>query len=215
MDPASNSCSTNGETPRGVSPLPLIRDLLTLASLTILGIVIFVALFWVGFLKQSSPILMYRGISIAIAAAALQVVLLSNIWRASRYHSSAKSPLITAATALAFAFNIAFLIVVPVTVDRSVTVFLLGQISRAPNGISAAELRQALVNKYIDQYDAVDRRMREQSLSGNVEAKGELYKLTTQGTRFIKFSRLVGSIFGADLRYLTAESAENKTSGPN
>jgi hypothetical protein len=215
MTPATNSCSTDGETPRGLSPLLLIRDLFTLASLTIPGIVIFIALFWVGFLKQSSPILMYRGISIAIAAAALQIVLLSNIWRASRYHSSAKSPLITAATALALAFNIAFLIVVPVTVDRSVTVFLLGQIARAPNGISAAELRQALVNKYVDQYDAVDRRMREQSLSGNVEASGELYKLTAQGTRFIKFSRFVGSIFGADLRYVTAESPESKTSESN
>ena len=200
---------------RRLTALNPLRDVATLISLTFPGIVIFIALFWIGFLKQSSPILMYRGISIAIAAAALQIVFLSKAWRASRYHSSAKSPLITAATALAFAFNIAFLIVVPVTVDRSVTVFLLGQISHAPNGISAAELRLALVNKYVDQYDAVDRRMREQSLSGNVEAKGELYKLTAQGTRFIRFSRFVGSIFGADLRYVTAESPENKTNESN
>jgi hypothetical protein len=200
--------STDNKDANKLTVLGVLRDLATLFILSIPGVLIFIALFWAGFLKQSSPILMYRGITLAIAAAALQIVIISKVWQGKYYPAGAKSPIVAAATALALAFNIAFLIVVPVTVDRSVTVFLLGQIARSPNGISAADLRQALVSTYVDQYNAVDRRMREQSLSGNVIADGEVYKLTAQGERFINFSRFVGAIFGADLRYVSTSSLD-------
>lgn len=183
----------------------LTRDLLTLALLTVPGVALFFALFALGLLADSQPILMYRGLYLAAAAATLQIAILSLFWRAHRYHKSAKSPLVLAAGALALAFNVAFLIVIPVTVDRSVTVFLLGQLASSPKGMNESELRTALVERYVDSYAAVDRRMREQRLSGNVSLDGELYKLTAQGEEFIRFSRAIGAIFGADLRYVKGE----------
>jgi hypothetical protein len=188
---------------RSIQALAL--DLLTLGLLTIPGIALFFALFSVGLLHSSQPILMYRGLYLAAFAATLQISILIAFWRARRYHKSAKLPTILAASALALAFNVTFLVVIPVTVDRSVTVFLLGQLANSPSGMKGDALRGALVSRYVDSYAAVDRRMHEQQLSGNVSLDGELYKLTPQGERFIKFSRAIGAMFGADLRYINGE----------
>ncbi len=203
---ANNNRSTGSE--RALTFSEAIRGLTTLAALSLPGGFVFASLFWLGFLKETVPILMYRGLALATVAAALQLFILAQFWRGNRYFAASTAPTIIAATALAFGFNVSFLVIVPVTVDRSVTVFLLGQLASSEKGMSAQELRQALVTQYVDQYNAVDRRMREQSLSGNVTAESGVYKLTPQGSLFVDFSRFVGAIFGADLRYIAAQKPE-------
>lgn len=56
--------------------------------------------------------------------------------------------------------NVTLLVVFPVTVDRSVTLYLLEQLAREASGLSKGEMRAWLVEQYLDEYGAVSRRMR-------------------------------------------------------
>ncbi|TJZ77402.1 hypothetical protein [Chitiniphilus eburneus] len=78
--------------------------------------------------------------------------------------------------------NTLFFTHLPVTADRSVTVFLLGYMSDAKkSAYSKDELESALIEKYIREFKAVDRRMDEQIRTGTVSATNGEYSLTPQG----------------------------------
>jgi hypothetical protein len=194
----------------------LIKNLLCLGLLTAPGVGAFCLLFALQILETRVSILMYRGLLLASLAIVAQVVAIKLLWRCSwlnqAYSPSSRSALIVSAGGLAFALNIAFFIVIPVTTGRSVSVFLLGQLTGSAEGISKTELRDALVTSYVDDYDAVNRRMQEQITSGNVSYQVGRFILTPQGRQFIKCSRFVGSVFGADLRYISLPS--NRTPLP-
>lgn len=188
----------------------LTKNLLCLGLLTAPGVGAFCLFFALKILETRITILMYRGLLLASLATVAQVVAIKLLWKCSSlgeaYSPSSRSALIVSAGALAFALNIAFLIVIPVTIDRSVTVFLLGQLTRSAEGLSKTELRDALVATYVDDYDAVNRRMQEQITSGNVSYQTGRFVLTAQGRKFVEFSRLAGSVFGADPRFISPSS---------
>ena len=191
----------------------LIKDLLCLGLLTAPGVGAFCLFFSLQILETRVSILMYRGLLLASLAIVAQVVAIKLLWRCSwlnqAYSPSSRSALIVSAGGLAFALNIVFFIVIPVTIDRSVSVFLLGRLTGSAEGLSKTELRDALVTTYVDDYDAVNRRMQEQITSGNVSYQAGRFILTPQGRQFIKFSRFVGSVFGADPRYISPPSNRN------
>jgi hypothetical protein len=169
-------------------------------SLTLLcsipGIIFFVALFWLGIGSSLISILMYRGLVLAGVAGIAHLFFLAPILG----RRVGVEFVIIAAVSLAFAANVFFLVVFPVTIDRSVSVYLLGQLSQHPGGLSEEQLSQRMINQYVVEYRAVDRRMREQIVTGNIKAEGDLYLLTDQGQNFIRFSRVVSYIFGLDPR---------------
>ena len=65
--------------------------------------------------------------------------------------------------------------------------------------IPANKLEASLVQEYVIRRQAVERRMREQILSGNVEASPAGYKLSPQGREFVRWSRIAGALFGLKL----------------
>ena len=175
-----------------------VRQLLSLALLTLLGFALFVLLFWAG-AGASITILFYRGVVLAISAAVLTG--LAAIWLARR---TGDSSLPIASVAVSLSFNICFLVLLPVTVDRSVSVYLLSTIERQQGaGIGANQLEQAFITGYVVNMGAVDRRIDEQIRSGisAVGSTGEL-RLTPQGRRFMNFGRLVAKLFGTDPRFV-------------
>lgn len=179
-----------------------LRQLVLLAGLSIFGFAIYVLLFWVG-IGASITILFYRGVALAIVAAI--VVVLAAIWLARR---TGDTSLPIAAASLSLSFNLCFLVLLPVTVDRSVTVYLLSTIERRQEaGIGARELEQAFIDGYVVRMGAIDRRIEEQRVSGNIEvdAKGKV-RLTHQGRRFMDLSRLVARLFSTDPRFVGART---------
>ena len=177
-----------------------IRHLLLLALLTLLGFALFVLLFWAG-AGASIRILFYRGVALAVVAAVLTGV--AAAWMMRR---DPDSSLAVAGAALALSFNLCFLVLFPVTVDRSVTVYLLSTIERQnEGGVSAGELQRDFIDGYVVKMGAIDRRIDEQVRSGNVTvtADGKAH-LTDQGRRFMAFSRLVARLFGTDQRFVGA-----------
>jgi hypothetical protein len=184
---------------------PYIRQLLLLAALTAFGFAVYVLLFWAG-LGISISILFYRGIALAVASAA--IVLVAGHWLGRRTHDSS---LAVAAAALSLSFNICFLVLLPVTIDRSVTVYLLSTIERQQgSGLDKGELQNAFIDGYVVELGAVDRRIDEQRRSGNVSISpdGKVH-LTRQGRRFMALSRLVARLFGTDRHFVDGSPAPN------
>lgn len=182
--------------------MTIVRQLLLLAGLTLLGFAIYVLLFWAG-VGSAMTILFYRGVALAIIAAV--VVGLVALWPARR---KSDSSLPIAAAALSLSFNICFLVLLPVTVDRSVSVYLLSTIEqRQDAGMTPDELQRAFIDGYVVKMGAIDRRIAEQRTSGNitVDASGKV-RLTSQGEHFMAFSRLVARLFGTDPRFVSGGS---------
>jgi len=175
-----------------------LRQLLVLGTLGLFGFAAYVLLFWLG-VGSSITILFYRGVTLAVAIAML--VGLVGIWLARR---NGDTSLPVAAAALSFSLNVCFLVLLPVTVDRSVTVYLLSRIeSRQATGIAAAGLQQAFIDGYVVKMGAIDRRIDEQLKSGNitVDRRGKV-RLTPQGERFMRLSRLISVLFATDPRFV-------------
>lgn len=179
--------------------MTVLRQILLLGILTVLGFAVYVLLFWAG-VGASMSILFYRGIVLAIAAAF--VTGLAALWPARR---TGDTSLPLAAAALSLSFNICFLVLLPVTVDRSVSVYLLSTIERRP--MSPAELQRVFIDGYVVKMGAIDRRIDEQRKSGNVTVTPDgKVRLTRQGERFMAFSCVVARLFGTDPRFVSGGS---------
>ena len=185
-----------------------VRQLLLLAGLTIFSFALYVLLFWAG-AGASIRILFYRGVVLAIAAALITGLVA--IWAARRTQDSS---LPIAAAALSLSFNVCFLVLLPVTVDRSVTVYLLSTIDRDQDaGIDANGLQRAFIDGYVVKMGAIDRRIDEQRTSGNINvAPDGKVRLTGQGRRFMALSRAIARVFGTDPRFVEGWAGEPRKS---
>jgi len=186
------------------------RSAAWLALAATIGFLVYLALFAAG-LASGIPILFYRGIALAIPAALLAGIALALIAR-GRVDPS----LPVAAAAVAFAFNICFLVLFPVTVDRSVTVYLLSTVERHDRtGLSAAELERAFLDGYVSDMRAVPRRIAEQQQSGNISvAPDGRIQLTPQGRRFMALSRTIADMFGTDRRFVGGAAGPERAAAP-
>lgn len=153
-------------------------------------------------LLGSIPLLFYRGVLIAFVGALLLGGLMG---LAARRVPMLDLSTVIGATALSLAFNISFLIVFPVTFDRSITMFLLARIERQDGQLTPPMLEDVFVRQYLGDLHQIDRRVREQTLSGNIVQRGDgRIELTPQGRRLLSSARTIGSWFGADPRFVTA-----------
>ena len=108
-----------------------------------------------------------------------------------------------AVSACAFAAGIAvcFLIVLPVTIDRSMSVFLLGRMAAEPDrSFTPADLETIFVRTYVEHYNQVKRRLEEQRVSGNVAETPDGYRIDAQGAAFVQFGRFISKVFQTDTR---------------
>ncbi len=144
-------------------------------------------------------ILFYRGVFIAVVTAA--ILLICGIRLRQRLRLDPAT--IVGGAALSLAFNICFLITFPVTFDRSITMFLLSRIERQDGQLTAPMLEQLFVREYLGDMRQIDRRVAEQTLSGNVRVQQGHIHMTAQGARLLAGGRIVGGWFGADPRFVT------------
>jgi hypothetical protein len=162
------------------------------------GFALYCALLASG-LFADSTILFYRGLALAAVAALAAGGIGAFIAR-----KRGTAPLAMASALSCFSVSVCFLVLFPVTIDRSVSVYLLATIERqGPEGISPADLEGAFLSGYVRDMRAIDRRIAEQELSGNVvqDAEGKV-RLTGQGHRFVALSRSAAHLLGTDRRFV-------------
>ncbi len=179
--------------------------LFTLLGLALLFLLVRLPLF------PSITILFYRGFLLCLIAAVLVTLVASLLWR-RRWME--QMPLIIAAATLSFSINLSFLIVIPVTIDRSISVFLLAGIeteNKQGRAVTPEKLESLFVDRYVVDMQQIDRRIDEQSRSGNIVVKrGEIY-LTRRGQDFVGFARLIAKIWGTDPQFVSGDTDTTTT----
>jgi MFS family permease len=179
------------------------------AIVLVVGAVI--ALFWIGFLHQIS-ILFYRGlVLIAIGALFCFVVLVL----ASRKWPIWKPRDAVSASAFACGVAVCLLIVLPVTIDRSVSVFILTRMAALPDrAFTPDEMRAIFTEVYLGRYQQIERRLEEQEISGNVARDAAGYRITPQGLAFVRLARFLSTVFQTDPRFVTADGFPKSDNAP-
>ena len=169
------------------------------AAAVILAFLLFVLLASSSVLG-SVQIQFYRGIFLALATVAIQ-------WVGLKIFAGTEAPQLsalrrTATCSFTLSLLISFWVVLPVTIDRSVTVFLLGSLADRTGPVSKKTLRDDLLQIYVDEFDAVERRMQEQVASGNVRRTEKGFELTPQGRRFVTLCEFLTKLLPIDPKYL-------------
>ncbi|HAF41527.1 MAG TPA: hypothetical protein DCG90_07155 [Sphingobium sp.] len=183
---------------------PLLRRLGGLALVYLIalagGFLLYLALI-ASPLLGSIPLLFYRGVLVAFMGALLLGALMA---LAARRAPMLDLSTAVGAVALSLAFNISFLIVFPVTFDRSITMFLLARIEAQDGQLDAQGLERVYLREYLGDMRQIDRRIAEQRLSGNIAVLDGRIHITPQGRGLLTGGRWVGGWFGADPRFVTA-----------
>jgi hypothetical protein len=159
------------------------------------------------------PILFYRGLAVAFLLGAvvfIAILFLPAIvgkWSppsAMRFQWAVSS-------AASVAFFIGFFhILMPVSLDRSISVFMLASIAQSPDGLSKQQIEQRFSDVYITAYDAFGRRIFEQSETGNITMKNGKFVLTQRGTDFIALSRRLVDSADLDRRFVYPDESKSK-----
>lgn len=111
--------------------------------------------------------------------------------------------------------NFSVFVLVPVNIDRSISVFLLSWMDEQQNNSATrSELDQAFQDIYIERYRAIDRRIAEQLASGNIEVTPGGLQLTPRGRTTVAALRFFGDLFSTDQRFLHPNHAGEATIGP-
>lgn len=195
----------------------IIREFASAALLfgaaALIGLFTLVALFKSGLLARTIDILFYRGVVLCVVAAALTVAI---VWFTGSRWQFANARDAIAAGVLSFGLNLSFLVVAPVTVDRSVSVFILGYMATDPaTPMSVSDLRNVFERRYLGEWRQIERRMEEQTVSGNVAPSGNGYVLTSRGKSFLATSKLIAWMFDTDPRFVTQTKLQQRLSQSN
>lgn len=178
------------------------RLALLYAFTSILGLAIFIVLHR-SMLFAETAILFYRGLALSIVAA---LVLAAGIGFVARSRINLAAALGCVITSLSL--NLCFLVLIPVTVDRSISVFLLTRIENDNGKITEPELEKNFREQYLGRMRQIDRRIGEQSASGNITIdKDGKIRMTPQGRAFLRFSRTIAATFQTDPRFVTPDHA--------
>lgn len=95
--------------------------------------------------------------------------------------------------------TLGWFILIPVTVDRSVTVYTLSYMDGIyPKSITNDEIEKVFYKQYIVDFGAFDKRFREQLDTGSVEyvPDDNSYRLTEKGRKLVSQFRFFADLFG-------------------
>jgi hypothetical protein len=169
---------------------------------TLLGGAIFVGLMHTAPALLGPGVMFYRGVAALVLVffvlVALHVVALPRLARRLSLDGADSIGAAMVATSLLTAV----FILGPVTVDRSVSVFMLSQFDAADRPLTEAQAREAFLHVYVDDWAQIERRLAEQELSGNLVHGPGGWRLTAQGRAFMRTARTMSSLFKGDPRFV-------------
>lgn len=188
------------------APAPLALRLVALlvqyAVATLLGGLIFVGLIRAGAAAFGPGVMFYRGVAgLALTCVLLVVLLAFTLARLPR-RFGLSAPDALGGALVATCLLMAAFVLGPVTVDRSVSVFMLSRFERADHPLTEKEAKSAFVGVYVDAWDQVGRRLKEQELSGNLEQTPQGWRMTAQGRAFMRVARFMSALFDGDPRFV-------------
>lgn len=171
-------------------------------ELFILGSLLFILLFHTN-LFASVSVFFYRGIFLLVISSIL-IILIAIVVKTVSKRKIFTVRDVLLSVVVVFCFNLVFFTHVPVTADRSISVFLLGYLNDHPGEIiTKDEVAQVFIKKYIYEYEGINKRFEEQIASGNIVDEENGYRITKQGKFIISVYNLIANLFDIDKKIVS------------
>ncbi|OIP57144.1 MAG: hypothetical protein COX79_03990 [Candidatus Levybacteria bacterium CG_4_10_14_0_2_um_filter_36_16] len=168
----------------------------------IIGSILFILLFHTR-LFINIDVLFYRGIALLFTSCLVLTAILL-LLRHRKYIRIFTYKDIVLTIIIFFSLNIVFFTLLPVTADRSISVFILGYMNKNSNeSFTDEKMTQVFIKKYLNGSEGIDKRFHEQIVSGNIMKTGKNYKITKQGQFIIKLYLIIGEMFAVTKKNLS------------
>ena len=99
---------------------------------------------------------------------------------------------------LFFGLTLGWYTLVPVTVERSISVYMLSYMDQNPKAVTEEDFEKIFFDNYITKYGAFRKRFNEQLLSGNIKKTEGGYVITDNGRRVVNLFRASASLFNTE-----------------
>lgn len=160
--------------------------------------VMFVGLFHTGLLKNME-VLMYRGIVFIVITGVIAAIVMGVI---RKFWGFITVRDIIMVFVIFCCVNTAFFTLIPVTVERSVSVFMLSYMEEnSDQTFTQDSVGDVFTEKYVTDYGAFEKRFVEQVATGTIEENADgSYSITERGKFIVKMFRTVAEWFDTDRR---------------
>jgi hypothetical protein len=139
-------------------------------------------------------VLFYRGITLLIVN--FFIFLFIAIFVNKKFKSNFETLL--AAIIVSASINLSLFVVLPVTFERSVTMYLLRSLNEnrinSCGGLTKEQLEEKLINQYIIKNKAIDKRINEQELI-NFISNNQCVSITKKAKNFLNLSEIIERIY--------------------
>lgn len=165
------------------------------------GTVLYIALFHTPLFRET--IFFYRGIILLFIVCVVCSIGLGLLKVRAIIPSVTNHDIILAITVL-FCVNLVFFTLVPVTADRSISVYFLGYMGGNNNQeITQKEFTNAFIDTYVNKNGAMDKRFNEQIHTGTITRIGDGYRITPFGQFILQFYKVITKLFGINTKNLS------------
>lgn len=192
----------NTQTPEKKKPAKGRAIAFSLLSYLVFGIISFFLVIKLvrGPLLSGMEVLMYRGIIMIVLSGLITAGLAYGFKRLVKVTWLDIKDYITIFI-ICCCVNLAFFILVPVTVERSVSVFMLSYMDTYDKGYTQEEIGEIFVDKYVNEYGAFEKRFNEQLETGSIVLNPDgTYSITDTGRFIVKMFRLTSDVYKTDPR---------------
>ena len=158
----------------------------------------FIGLFHTGILKNME-VLMYRGVAFIIITGVIAAVVMGVVRKFWGFITVRDIIMMFVIFCCA---NMVFLTLIPVTVERSVSVFMLSYMEENKDQTFTEEsVGEVFTSKYVEDYGAFEKRFDEQVVTGTIEKNEDgTYSITPRGEFVVKAFRTIAEWFDTDRR---------------
>lgn len=159
---------------------------------------IFIAFFHTPVLANMK-VLMYRGIGLLILTGILSAIVMGIVRKFWKFVTVRD---IIMVFVIFCCVNMVLFTLIPVTVERSVSVFMLSYMDEnSEKTFTKEDIGEVFTAKYVNDYGAFDKRFDEQLVTGTIVDNGDgTYTITDEGRFIVTMFRGVSTMFNTDQR---------------
>ena len=176
----------------------VIKLILIYAVIYVVCSLMFVALFHTGLLKGMN-VLMYRGIAFIILTGTVSAIVMGVVRKFWKFVTIRD---IIMMFVIFCCVNTVIFTLVPVTVERSVSVFMLSYMDEnSDKTFTQDSVGEIFTSKYVNDYGAFEKRFNEQVVTGTIKQNEDgTYSITERGRFIVSIFRNLAEWFDTDRR---------------
>ena len=176
----------------------VIKLILIYAVIYVVCSLMFVALFHTGLLKGMN-VLMYRGIAFIVLTGIVSAIVMGIVRKFWKFVTIRD---IIMMFVIFCCVNTVIFTLVPVTVERSISVFMLSYMDEnSDKTFTQDSVGEIFTTKYVNDYGAFEKRFNEQVVTGTIKQNEDgTYSITERGRFIVSIFRTLAEWFDTDRR---------------